>query len=71
MYQQWYYIIAERLSARHLIWEYRLEMRCLYVSHALECHALECHASECHALECHALECVIIAAGISVTWISA
>ena len=29
--------IAQRLSVRHRIWEYRLEMRCLYVSHALEC----------------------------------
>ena len=30
-------IIAERLSTRHLIREYRPEMRCLYVSHTLEC----------------------------------
>ena len=30
-------VIAERLSTRHLIREYRLEIRCLYVSHALEC----------------------------------
>ena len=38
-------------SLVHLIREYRLEMRCLYVS---------------HALECHALKRVIITAGISV-----
>ena len=31
-------MIAERLSARHLVLQYSLATRCMYVSHALECY---------------------------------
>ena len=30
-------LIAEHLSARYLILQYSLAVRCVYVSHALEC----------------------------------